>query len=349
MKYYVADCPDYKTVHYWLKDICKMDGYIENMKPKNNLPLYQFKDTQLDIQQLENSVEDAYTQFGWHGFFNIFGSKAQRFDGYGGLSLTYNKNYRYDIDPLAQTLGFPRSNAPDGLFVEDFGLYHKIMDSGLDKETWQIAQDEGTHSMLDFLASNNIISSVQSTEYKKRFENKTDTNQRINLDTYSDTWGFNTLTKPAQHGYLKTIVDRLKRSPVRSRLAQMRYIETQSTANVINKFLWHRDDSWFFELRINLSITNPENSYGIEIENDNRYTFEPGVWYAWNTDIVHRPYVTHPTPGKTRTNYVLAINPWFDYLPDENAWVKNQYFGEKHPIDMVIDGDVLDGLQLILS
>jgi hypothetical protein len=106
------------------------------------------------------------------------------------------------------------------------------------------------------------------------------------------------------------------------------------------------DDSWFFELRLNLSLDNENNNFGIEIENFGKKDFNPGSWYVWDTLTPHRPYVDRKAPGITRTNFVLAVNPWFDYIADERCWVKNEFFGEKHPIDMVINGDVIEGLNI---
>ena len=51
-------------------------------------------------------------------------------------------------------------------------------------------------------------------------------------------------------------------------------------------------------------------------------------------------------PGKARTNYVLAVSPWFDWNEEEQYWQQNEFYGEKHPVDMVIDGDAIDGLKL---
>jgi hypothetical protein len=52
-------------------------------------------------------------------------------------------------------------------------------------------------------------------------------------------------------------------------------------------------------------------------------------------------------PGKSRINYILAVNPWFDFNYEEQCWEQNEFYGEKHPVDMVIDGDVIEGLDLV--
>ena len=52
-------------------------------------------------------------------------------------------------------------------------------------------------------------------------------------------------------------------------------------------------------------------------------------------------------PIKKRTNYILAVNPWFDWDSQNKCWIQNEFYGEKHPLDMIVDGDVINGLELI--
>lgn len=347
-KFYLKDCPDNKSMHMFISESIDMSYYVENMKPNNPGLLFEFEDTMLDLSKLNDSIDDAFDVYGWHGFLNIFGTKFSRNNNYGGLSLVYNPEYRYkNIPTVAQTLGYPRNNIPDELFIDNFDIFHRIMEHRLDKDIFSVSQESGTHAAFQFLADKNIITQELCNEFKEQFENRTDIGERLNLNCYSDTWGFNKLTEPATHGYLKTIVDRIKRSPVRSRIAQIKGIDDRATHDLASTYLWHRDDSWFYELRINLSLDNPENAYGIEIEDYGQKPFTPGNWYVWDTYTLHRPYIEKPMPGHTRTNYVLAVNPWFDFIEEEQCWVKNEFFGEKHPVDMVIDGDVLDGLKRV--
>jgi len=94
-------------------------------------------------------------------------------------------------------------------------------------------------------------------------------------------------------------------------------------------------------------VYNENDAYGIEIENYGQKSFTPGNWYVWDTYATHRPYINQAMPGHARTNYVLAVNPWFDWIEEEQCWVQNEFFGEKHPVDMVIDGDAIEGLVLV--
>ena len=35
-----------------------------------------------------------------------------------------------------------------------------------------------------------------------------------------------------------------------------------------------------------------------------------------------------------------------DWNEEEQCWQQNEFYGEKHPVDMVIDGDAIDGLKI---
>ena len=37
---------------------------------------------------------------------------------------------------------------------------------------------------------------------------------------------------------------------------------------------------------------------------------------------------------------------WFDYNKEEDAWESNEFYGKKHPMDMFIDGDIVEGLKV---
>ena len=56
------------------------------------------EDPILDLEKLKEDSEKAFEEYGWYGFLNIFGGKFTRTDGYGGLSLVYNKETYYQIN-----------------------------------------------------------------------------------------------------------------------------------------------------------------------------------------------------------------------------------------------------------
>jgi hypothetical protein len=345
--FYINDCPEDMSVHQWIGEQTNIQKYIDTMKPKQSGSLYEFSDKNIDIDNLNLSAESAYAKYGWFGFQNIFGNVNSRSKEYGGLSLSYNPNYTdNNIDIHAQTLGTTRNNVPNDLYFINYNIFDQVQAKHLDKILANTAQEFGTHAAFKLLLNENIIDVATYLNILETHEDEKNSIKRILKNTYTDSWSYNNYTPAAQHEHLKFIIKRLKRSIVRSRLAQIKNINTDVIAKVINRFVWHTDESWFYELRLNLSLNNIENAFGIEIENFGRKSFEPGTWYMWDTGILHRPYIEHKVPNFSRTNYVLAVNPWFDYDLKNDCWIQNEFFGEKHPVDMVIDGDVIEGLTL---
>ena len=193
----------------------------------------------------------------------------------------------------------------------------------LDKDIWTTSQELGTHTAFDMLYENDIIDEAKLNSLKLNLiieKMKVREFKRILC-----VKGFNNWSEPSKFKYLNELRKRVKRSPIRSRLAQLKNINTDDRVKQANTFLWHRDDSWFYELRINLSMYNENDAYGIEIENYGQKSFTPGNWYVWDTYVTHRPYVNQAMPGHARTNYVLAVNPWFDWIEEEQCWFKMNF------------------------
>ena len=344
-KFYVDDCPKEHAVHRWIGDQTNLQKYIDTMVPENSGILFEFKDTSIDTQELLDTSEQAYKQYGWHGFMNVFGTKSSRSKEYGGLSLVYNPDYLYrDIPIQAQTLGYPRIDLPDEILFVNQTLLKAIVDQNQDKIIFNIIAESGLHAGLQYMHSRKLISSDEYIELKEKFSDVKTQGKRLIKDSYTDTWSFNQPTPVFDLPAFANIKSRIKRSIIRSRLAQIKNINTDIIAKLVNKFTWHRDDSWFYELRINLSLDNTDNNFGIEVEDYGKQPFKPGHWYMWDTLVPHRPYIDRKAPGISRTNFVLAVNPWFDYDEENRCWIQNEFFGEKHPVDMVLDGDVIQNI-----
>ena len=157
-KFYLKDCPERKAVHMWIAETIDTDKYVKTMKPENDGLLFEFEDSHLDLQQLRNSVDDVFEDIGWHGFLNVYGGKFIRTQNYGGLSLSYNPTYKYkNIPEEAQTLGYPRNNIPDEIFMDNFEIFERIMEKRLDKDIWSESQEYGTHHAFRYLREHDII------------------------------------------------------------------------------------------------------------------------------------------------------------------------------------------------
>ena len=43
----------------------------------------------------------------------------------------------------------------------------------------------------------------------------------------------------------------------------------------------------------------------------------------------------------------LGCNGWWDFNETTETWTQNEFFGKKHPWDMLHDGEVIPGLKLV--
>lgn len=165
-------------------------------------------------------------------------------------------------------------------------------------------------------------------------------------DSYYDSYGFCVPTQ-AMREDLAPLHQRLKRTMVRSRISVVRAGRVEPTAFF---FGWHRDEEVFQNLRLNIPVvTSPEHRLQVMRDkrfpdpgnrNFNDYFLDVGSIYSLDTNIPHRPCAR--TVSKVdRAHIIIGISPWFDYDETEDAWSPNEFFGKKHPLKMLMDGDVL--------
>lgn len=166
-------------------------------------------------------------------------------------------------------------------------------------------------------------------------------------DSYYDTYGFRTLT-PAARMELAALMSCLKRSPVRSRLSIIRAGQPGPASFMWG---WHKDEPVFENLRINIHVTDSD-AHRIQVMRQDRmpnsqwdeflveHRFEAGYGYSWDTHMPHRACATLPS-RHDRAAIVLGVSPWFDFDEEKDEWLPNQFFGKKHPLQMLLDGDVI--------
>jgi hypothetical protein len=157
-------------------------------------------------------------------------------------------------------------------------------------------------------------------------------------NTYFDSYAFRhhspCVTETKFHDFIKGF----KRSHVRSRIA------TINSEHVTNPdFSWHRDEHVFENLRINIPIHTNE-TFMFQIEKQLPEHLSVGNCYSWDTNIPHRVFPTN-NEEMARTHIVLGFSPWFDYDPVEDSYTSNEFYGKMHPIDMLIEGHVHEGIK----
>ena len=161
-------------------------------------------------------------------------------------------------------------------------------------------------------------------------------------NSYLDTYSFTENTDLRNFGYIKDFLDsRSKRTLIRSRLG---VIKAGNPNFKFNEYAWHRDEQICVNIRINIPIVT-ELDYLFQLRDEEPYHLETGYAYTWDTTHPHRVYHFAETT-KDRIHFVLGYSPWFDFDKENQCWIKNEFWG-KHPIQMVMDGDIFSGLELV--
>lgn len=161
---------------------------------------------------------------------------------------------------------------------------------------------------------------------------------------YYDSYGFRRLTPAASHGALADLLRGFTLPVIRSRLS---VIPGDNPAALSDGYGWHRDESIFHNLRINIPVwTAPE--YLLEIETilsrpepgsatSQRHHLRHGFAWSWDTNRPHRVFAS-ALNSQSRCHLVVGLAPWFDYDADNDAWSPNQWFGRMHPHDLIAEG-----------
>jgi hypothetical protein len=161
---------------------------------------------------------------------------------------------------------------------------------------------------------------------------------------YYDGYGFRRLTPAATHGALGDLMRGFTLPVIRSRLS---VIPGDNPEALKDGYGWHRDESIFHNLRINIPVwTAPEYLLEIEtMENEpragsataHRHHLRHGFAWSWDTNLPHRVFASGLTT-QSRCHLVVGLAPWFDYDAGNDAWSPNQWFGRVHPHDLIAEG-----------
>jgi hypothetical protein len=164
-------------------------------------------------------------------------------------------------------------------------------------------------------------------------------------NSHYDTYSFCYRTPASRFEYLGKFLDSCKRTMVRS---AVRIIYADRDGQVGDDKLagvrWHRDEAMFENLRVNIPlVTDPV--FVLEQQDCPPEHLEAGYAYSWDTDLLHCAYAKERVP-KHRIHLMLGFSCWWDFDEETGSWAQNEFFGKKHPKDMLVDGDVIPGLEL---
>ncbi len=161
-------------------------------------------------------------------------------------------------------------------------------------------------------------------------------------NTYADTYSYFERTPLSNHGEIKILLDSFERTLIRSRVSIIKSGLSESTDL---KYLWHKDESIFLNLRVNIPIQSNEN-YVIQMIDDQKsdseiieFQLKTGNAFIYDTQKLHRP-LCKTLNTTDRINMICGVSPWFDYHEEQKAWISNDYYGELHPFDMFMQGQI---------
>jgi hypothetical protein len=152
-------------------------------------------------------------------------------------------------------------------------------------------------------------------------------------NTYFDSYGFRKLSPCVTDTGLNEFLKDFKLSPTRSRIG---VIDALYHEYVGEDFLWHKDETVFENLRINIPI-HTDSSFLFQLESKEPMHLQIGKIYTWDTHRPHRVYSTSKSSTK-RVHLVLGFSPWIDYNDKDDSFTINDFFGKVHPLDILLNG-----------
>ena len=227
----------------------------------------------LPWQDLENDVPLAFKEFGWYGMVHRMHSDWTRSRIYGGLGLTYNPDYVFDLPKHAQGLGQPRSIKLD-----------------MDTNIWL---DSITKYNYDKHKGSNVVSGLNTYDDPLGLREPTDVTKFRSFPSI-----FEKLKRPIFQGRLAEI-----RAKEYGHLANPENQELN----------WHTDEQNEIVSRLLIPLCYSDDYYIEFKESGNRIYFEPGYAYHWNTYKIHRWAFNYHKAIKNRTCMVLGWSPWLDF------------------------------------
>jgi hypothetical protein len=208
---------------------------------------------------------------------------------------------------------------------------------------------DGTEIDIHQQVQGNHKPGARGLDGKNPFTVLSDSEKRTHAkkNTHYDTYSMCYRTPASRHGHLGNFLNTFKRTMVRS---AVRIIYADQIGQVGDDQLagvrWHRDEPFFENLRINIPLlTSP--LFVLEQEGHEPYHLEAGYAYTWDTNTLHRAYATARSDvPMQRIHLMLGFSCWWDFDEATGTWSQNEFFNQKHPLDMLVDGDVIPGLQL---
>tara|TARA_B100000073_G_scaffold334554_1_gene327215 strand:+ start:156 stop:1037 length:882 start_codon:yes stop_codon:yes gene_type:complete len=156
---------------------------------------------------------------------------------------------------------------------------------------------------------------------------------------YVDTLGLNVRTRASKFGAIGELLNNVKRTLVKSRISTIH--GNKPEMGLSRPF--HRDANVFTGTRVNIPI-DTDKPYVFDMQTlQEPAHLEVGKAYSFDTSTLHRVISMRPC-SNPRTHIVINVSPWWDWNQDEECWQTNEFYGKMHPLEMIYEGHIMDGL-----
>jgi len=270
-------------------------------------------------------VPDPFSVWGWIKQNTDIEKKAASLQPKVDASKLINLNHSFDIDALSKTtldaldrFGFHGWRTNDGDGKEYGGLslaYNPEYAENCDPNQHTLGTQRNTGAEF-------FYGQIQKFKTVR--------------NSYFDTLGFRRYPPCVSETGLKDFLDSFDRSTVRARLAVINAEHVTDEARP--KFGWHKDETVFENLRINIPIKTDE-TFMFQLLGQDPVHLDYGNMYSWDTNLTHRVFPS-TNEVRSRIHLVLGLCPWFDYNVEEDSWTSNEFYGKIHPIDMLVEGHI---------
>jgi hypothetical protein len=368
IKIYKKDVPANRPCHLWAEQNLGLTSLMSGLKSKHSGENFLRMKIDCDIDALHKKINDATNKYKWWGWINKNINTRhseknkvrtqqegvdflKRGSYYGGWSIKHNPIYCQSQGLQAEAGGMGELPSPISWFIfSNLGseIYKSLEESQQLLPLTRIAVEQGYRAMIDRVVEYKLITQEQADNIKIPDNEKLSPFHK-EKDSYFDTWSFTEWTDAAVESGIKDLTSNANCQVLRSRVAWQRgafrdyRIQNRDYEGQNDRWTWHSDEPVCHNTRLIIPIQT-SSAYGLEIKNKKVEVLEKGYAYTFNTNIVHRQIQINNDTKLDRIFIVLGFNPWFDWIPEEQAWASNQYYGKIHPLDMLTEGLILPSL-----
>lgn len=367
LKIYKEEIPINRACHVWIENNFKLVEMMNKIPSRYSGRNFLRMKLDIDHDKLLEGINQATDKNKWWGWINKNTGTKKTEEGkirrdnegsdflnrssyYGGWSIKSNPIYCKNQGIQAEGAGMGELPSPISWFLySSVGaeLYKDLEESQQLLPLTRMAVENGYKAVLQRLKSLGMITDEQISKINLP-ENEKLSEFYNEKDGYFDTWSFTEWTNSAAESGVKAVAESANCQLLRSRVAwqrgEFRDYRVKDYEKENDKWTWHSDEPVCHNARIIIPVQT-SNAYGIEIKDKKPEILEKGYAYTWNTNIVHRQIQVDNTSKLDRIFVVLGFNPWFNWIPEEQAWESNDFYGKVHPLDMIIDGLILPGVK----